>query len=263
MYYSYVKIEYIATSFSPTRTDLALKLLRVFSNLSNFLLNWVNDCFAGLGFLPGGVEIGFHHSVFLIPAAIFGSVCHMCTPMFLAQLAGPLKTDFLGSLLCGSSTGPLSSCLVLVRSFLNGLRMGFLGGTHVLNSLKRSLRRTHVHGSHALFLQVVLILPLVRTHPENVTRQISLGERNVCRHHTGDVAWALVPAGQLRNVGVELLYVLYKLVYANPLGLLEHVGKVVLLLLSCIVQNTVRKWNMMQSLNDSRVSPLGPFLDTP
>jgi hypothetical protein len=28
MYYSYVEIEYIATSFSPARTDIALKLLR-------------------------------------------------------------------------------------------------------------------------------------------------------------------------------------------------------------------------------------------
>jgi hypothetical protein len=27
MYYSYVEIEYVATSFSPTRTDLAVKLL--------------------------------------------------------------------------------------------------------------------------------------------------------------------------------------------------------------------------------------------
>jgi hypothetical protein len=27
MYYSYVKIDYVATSFSPARTDLALKLL--------------------------------------------------------------------------------------------------------------------------------------------------------------------------------------------------------------------------------------------
>jgi hypothetical protein len=88
----------------------------------------------------------------------------MHAPMFFAQLAGPLKMDFLGSLLCGSSTGPLGSCLVLVRSFLARLRMGFLGGTHVLNSLKRSLKRMHVHGSHALFLQVVLILPLVWAH---------------------------------------------------------------------------------------------------
>jgi hypothetical protein len=29
MYYSYVKIEYLATSFSPARTDLALKLLSI------------------------------------------------------------------------------------------------------------------------------------------------------------------------------------------------------------------------------------------
>ncbi len=28
MYYSYVEIEYVATSFSPTKTDLALKLLK-------------------------------------------------------------------------------------------------------------------------------------------------------------------------------------------------------------------------------------------
>jgi hypothetical protein len=29
MYYSYVEIEYVATSFSPTRTDLAVKLLTI------------------------------------------------------------------------------------------------------------------------------------------------------------------------------------------------------------------------------------------
>jgi hypothetical protein len=117
----------------------------------------------------GSAEIGFHHSVFLVPAAIFGSVRSMRTPMILAQLAGPLKTDFLGSLLRGYSTGPLGSCLVLVRSFLTELCMGFLGGTHALNSLKRSLKRMNVHGGHALFLQVVLILPLVQTLSENVT----------------------------------------------------------------------------------------------
>jgi hypothetical protein len=143
--------------------------------------------------------------------------------------------EILVSLLRGSSTGLLGSCLVFVRSFLAGLRMGFLRGTHALNSLKRSLKRTHVHRSHALFLQVVLILPLVQTHPENLTCQISLSEQNVCRHHAVDVAWAVLPAGQLRNVGIELLYMLYELAYVNPLGLLEHVGKVVLLLLSCFV----------------------------
>jgi hypothetical protein len=113
--------------------------------------------------------------------------------------------------------------------------MGLLMGTYALYSLERSLKRTHVHGSHTLFLQVILVLPLVRTHPENMTCQISLGERNICRRHAGIVAWAVVPAGQLHDVGVELLYALHKLAYANPLGLFEHVGEVLLFLLSCIV----------------------------
>jgi hypothetical protein len=49
MYYSYVEIEYVVTSFSPTRTDLALKLLslnearenlwRIYAPVAVFLLN--------------------------------------------------------------------------------------------------------------------------------------------------------------------------------------------------------------------------------
>jgi hypothetical protein len=180
-----------------------------------FLAQLGKQLFCWIGFLTcllGGADIVFHHFIFLVPAKIFGGVPSMRAPMFLAQLARRIKMDFLGSLLCGSSTGLLSSCLVLVRSSLARLRMGFLGGTNALNSLKRSLKRTHVHGSHALSLQVVLILPLVRTHPENVTRQISLGEWNICWQHAGDIAWAVAPAGQLCNIGVELLYALYKLV---------------------------------------------------
>ncbi len=157
----------------------------------------------------------------------------MRTPMFLAQLARLLKTDFFVSLLRGTITEPLGSRLVLVRSFLSGWRMGLLRGTYMLNSLKRSLKRMHVHGSHTLFLQVqvVLVPPLVRTHPENLTRQISLGEWHIRRCHARIVAWAVVPAGQLHDVGVELLYALYELAYANPLGLLEHIGKVVFFVL--------------------------------
>ncbi len=165
----------------------------------------------------------------------------MGAPIFLAQLARLLKMGFLGSLLRGSVTGLLGSCLVLVRSFLTGWHMRFLRGTYALDSFERSLIRMHVHGSHSHFLQVVLILPLVRTHPENVTHQISLREWNIRRHHASIVARAVVPAGQLRNVGVELLYALYKLKYANSLGLLEHVGKVVFFLLHCVVQKHSEK----------------------
>ncbi len=159
----------------------------------------------------------------------------MRAPMFLAQLARLFKTDFLVSLLCGTITGPLGSCLVLVRSFLAGWCISFLRGTSALDSFERSLKRTQVHGSHTLFLQVVLVLPLVRTHPENVTCQISLGEWNICRHHASVVTRAVTPAGQLHGIDIELLYALYELMYANPLGLFEHVGKVVFFLLSCVV----------------------------
>ncbi len=155
--------------------------------------------------------------------------------MFLTQFARLLEMDFLVSLLCGTITGPLGSCLVLVRSFLAGWRVGFLMGTYALNSFERSLKRMHVHGSHTLFLQVVLVLLLVRAHLENVTCQISLGEWNICQRHASIVTWSVVPAGQLQDAGIELLYALYKLMYAYPLGLLEHVGKVVLFLVSCIV----------------------------
>ncbi len=81
-------------------------------------------------------------------------------------------------------------------------------------------------------MEVVLILSLVQTHLENMTCQISFGEQNICRCHTRIEARAVVPAEQLRNLGIELLYALYKLMYSNPLGLLEHVGKVVFFLLS-------------------------------
>ena len=33
MYYSYIEIEYVATSFSPARTDIAVKLLRSLDRL--------------------------------------------------------------------------------------------------------------------------------------------------------------------------------------------------------------------------------------
>ena len=179
-----------------------LQLVQFLAQLGEQLLCWIGFLIC----LLDGAEIGFCRPVFLVLVAIFGSMRSMHALMFLAQLARFLKTDFLVSLLCDSSTGPLGSCLVLVRSFLARWRMGFFRGTYTLNSFERILKRTHVHGSHALFLQVVLILPLVQTHPENVTCQISLVEWNVCWHHAVNVAWAVVPAGQLHNVGVELLY---------------------------------------------------------
>ncbi len=39
MYYSYVEIEYVATSFSPARTDLALKLIKDMTLVGEIRLN--------------------------------------------------------------------------------------------------------------------------------------------------------------------------------------------------------------------------------
>ena len=84
-------------------------------------------------------------------------------------------------------------------------------------------------------MKVVLILPRVGTHSENVTQQISLGKGHVHGNRVGLHAWAVVPAGQLRDVGVELLHTLHKLTNADALGFLQHVRDVVPLLLSRVV----------------------------
>ncbi len=46
MYYSYVEIEYVATSFSPARTDLAVKLLRPSGGDLRFVL--IANCKSGV-----------------------------------------------------------------------------------------------------------------------------------------------------------------------------------------------------------------------
>ncbi len=139
-----------------------LQLVQILAQLGERLLCWIGF----LTCLLGGAEIGFCHPIFLVFVANFGSVLSMHAPIFLAQLARLLKTDFLENLPRGNIAGLLGSHLVLVRSFLTGWRMGLLVGTYALDYLERSLKRMHVHGSHALFLQDVLVLPLVLTHLE-------------------------------------------------------------------------------------------------
>jgi hypothetical protein len=42
MYYSYIEIEYVATSFSPARTDLALKLLNTHvANIDSYYVGFL------------------------------------------------------------------------------------------------------------------------------------------------------------------------------------------------------------------------------
>ncbi len=80
-----------------------------------------------------------------------------------------------------------------------------------------------------------MVLSLDRTHPKHVTPQFSLQEWSVCGLGSGigtrDVG-DVVEAWHLHGVGVELLYMMYKLRHTNTLGLLVQVSEIILLLLS-------------------------------
>ncbi len=163
----------------------------------------------------------------------------VCAPMLLAKVAVFLGTSFLwdsGVVVC---TRLLRTLLLAVQSFLIARSIGsfrFFLATYALDQLEREKERTHVHRSTTFLMKVVLILPCVGTHLENVTRQISLGKghahgNRVCLH-----AWAVVlPAGQLRDVGIELFHTLHKLTNAVALGFLQHVCDIVPLLLCPVV----------------------------
>ena len=71
------------------------------------------------------------------------------------------------------STRLLRTLLLAVQRFLAARRVGLAGSflpTYALNSLKRLKERTHVGKSTTFLVKVVLILPRVGTHSENVTR---------------------------------------------------------------------------------------------
>ncbi len=93
----------------------------------------------------------------------------------------------------------------------------------------------HINGSTTFLVKVVLILPHVGTHSENVTQQISLGKGHVHGNRVHFHTWAVVPAGQLQDVGIELFHTLQKLTNADMLGFLQHVCDIVPLLLCRVV----------------------------
>ncbi len=68
-----------------------------------------------------------------------------------------------------------------------------------------------------------------------MTCQISLGEGHVHGNRVRFHAWAVVTAGQLQDVGIELFHTLHKLTNADALGFLQHVCDVVPLLLCRVV----------------------------
>jgi hypothetical protein len=129
----------------------------------------------GTGFLSAflsGAEIGFLRSVFLKTMTIASIVGRVRAPTFLAQVA-----MFLGTYLFRNSgtlsTRSLRTLLLAVRSFLVTRKVGLAGSflpTYAFDSLERLKERTDVGRRTTFLVKVVLILPRVRTHSENVTR---------------------------------------------------------------------------------------------
>ncbi len=69
-------------------------------------------------------------------------------------------------------------------------------------------------------MEIVLVLPMDQTHPQYLTPQLSLCKWNVLQLGSGIEAGAVVEARHLCNVGIELLFMMYKMTHADTLGLL-------------------------------------------
>jgi hypothetical protein len=184
------------------------------------------------------MEIGCFCSVFLETTATASIVRCVRTPTLLAKVAVFLGTSFLWDSGIVVSTRSLRTLLLAEQKFLVARSVGFFGSflaTYTFDSLERQKMRTHVHRSPTFLVKIVLILPRVGTHWENLTRQISLGKGHIHGNRVCLHAWAVVPAGQLQDLGIELFHTLYKLTNADALGLLQHIRDVVPLLLCRVV----------------------------
>ncbi len=159
---------------------MALPLLGVFFldqllKLVQFLAQLCERQLRGIGFLSAflsGAEIGFFRSVFLETTAIASIVRYVRAPMLLAKVAVFLGTYLLRVSGTTVSTRSLRTLLLAVRSFLVVRSIEFVGSllaTYALNCLERQKERTHFHWSITFLVKVVLILPRVGTHSENVT----------------------------------------------------------------------------------------------
>jgi hypothetical protein len=106
MYYSYVEIEYVATSFSPARTDLALKLLKIKHTKSH--LNCAKKPDLSLSY---GLKVKYKRSRDLLDSGLSGdllfikkgSIKHICivkqaVPQLWGTSNGTFDTDKVGDI---------------------------------------------------------------------------------------------------------------------------------------------------------------------
>ncbi len=153
---------------------LGVAFLENLLELVQFLAQLRDRLLHGTGFLSaflGGAEIGFLRSVFLKTTTIASIVGRVRAPMLLAQVLMLLSTYLFWDSET-LSTRSLRTLLLAVRRFLVARRVGLVGyflPTYALDSLERLKERTHVGRRTTFLMKVVLILPRVGTHSENVT----------------------------------------------------------------------------------------------
>ncbi len=81
MYYSYVEIEYVATSFSPARTDLALKLLRFLNRQKSKKIHF---------FTKPQKKVAHKCAIscmILVPSPVIRNTTSICYPLFYVDYA--------------------------------------------------------------------------------------------------------------------------------------------------------------------------------
>jgi hypothetical protein len=206
-------------------------LLQHFLELLNFLGELRKVMVYGITFLTAflcGAEIRFLLSFLLKPTTITSVVCGIRAPMLLAQVTMLLETNFFGHPGHSLGTRVFLPFLALVRRLLGRFQFALLVGADAFNCFQQSEKQAHVHWCHALLVHVVLVLPLERAHTQHMAPLLSLREWNVLGLGAGICIGVVVEARHLGNVGIELLYMTYKLMHIDALGLLKYIQDVVL-----------------------------------
>ncbi len=202
---------------------MALYFLIAFSCLSNFFLNRAKDCFAGLRFFLFSWKRKSWLFLFCLSCTYNNPFCcawYMCSHVF-EEVAMLLSASFFEDFGHRLSTRSLVSFLALIGSFLVGLCIWSFLGTYALDSL-RDIRNKRMSTGSYLSCEGWTDPAMYVVHLKNVTCQISLSKWYVHGNHTRLCAWAVEPAGQLCYVvGIELFYMLHKLMHTDVLEFLS------------------------------------------
>jgi hypothetical protein len=171
--------------------------------------------------LLSGAEISLLLSVFLKPMTLTCVVRGIHAPMLLAQVAMLLKANLLRHTDCSLGTRTFLPFLAPLRRLLGRFQFALLVGIDAFNCLKRNEKQVHVHWRHTFLVEIVLVVLLDRAHTQHMSPQLSFCEWDVFGLGAGIRIGAVVEARHLGDVGIELLYTMYKMMHVDTLGLLK------------------------------------------